>query len=138
MKIKLLLLSSLLLSCSLQAEFEVSLKPTGESTPDKSIITLTAKNSFSQPIRSARAWVFALDESGAVVGQTSAWIISKEQRGRGDRSCLPILDAGDTAEIKMAIDTERPAASTKVTFTKIVLADGSLVNPHKQVVPYKE
>jgi hypothetical protein len=137
MKIKFLLLS-LLLSCSLQAEFEASLKSTEDSTPKKSVVTLTTKNSFSQPIKSARAWVFALDESGAVVGQKSAWIISKEQRARGERSCLPILDAGDTAEIKMAIDTERPAASTKVTFTKIVLADGSLVNPHKQVVPYKE
>lgn len=137
MKIKLLLLS-LLLSCSLQAEFEVSLKPTEDSTPDKSIVTLTAKNSFSQSVKSARAWIFALDESGAVVGQKAAWIISKEHRDRGDRSCLPTLDAGETAEIKMSIDTERPATSTKVTFTKIVLADGSLVNPHKQVVPYEE
>lgn len=137
MKIKLLLLS-LLLSCSLQAEFEVSLKTTEDSTPEKSIVSLTTKNSFSQPIKSARVWVFALDESGSVVGQKSAWIISKEHRDRGDRSCLPSLDAGETAEIKMAIDTERPAASTKVTFTKIVLADGSLINPHKQVVPFKE
>lgn len=137
MKIKLLLLS-FLLSCSLSAEFEVSLKPTEDSTPEKSIVTLTAKNSFSQSVKSARAWVFALDESGAVVGQKSAWIISKEQRSRGDRSCLATLDAGETAEINMSIDTERPAASTKVTFTKIVLADGSLVNPHKQVIPYEE
>jgi len=137
MKIKLLLIS-LLLSCSLQAEFEVSLQTTEDSTPDKSMVTLTAKNSFSQPIKSARVWVFALDESGSVVGQKSAWIISKENRDRGDRSYLPTLDAGETAEIKMAIDTERPAVSTKMTFTKIVLADGSLVNPHKQVVPYEE
>lgn len=137
MKIKLLLLS-LLLSCSLQAEFAVSLKTTEDSTADKTVVTLTAKNSFSQSVKSARAWVFALDESGAVVGQKSAWIISKEQKARGDHSCLATLEAGETAEIKMAIDTEKPAASTKVTFTKIVLADGSLVNPHKQVVPYEE
>lgn len=116
----------------------MSLKPTGESTSDKSMVTLTAKNSFSQSIKSARAWVFALDESGSVVGQKSAWIVSGEARARGDRSSLPTLNAGETAEIKMVIDTKRPAASTKVTFTKIVLADGSIVNPHKQVVPYEE
>lgn len=137
MKIRPLLLS-LLLSCSLQAEFEVSLQTTKDSTPDKSIVILTAKNSFSQSVKSARAWIFALDETGAVVGQKAAWIISKVHRERGDHSYLPSLDAGETAKIKMVIDTERPAASTKVTFTKIVLADGSLVNPHKQVIPYQE
>lgn len=137
MKLKLLVFL-ILLSCSLQAEFEVSLKPSSDRTANKSLITLTARNSFSQPIKSARAWVFALDESGAVVGQKSTWIISKEERDRGDGACLPILNSGETAEIKMAVDTKREATSTRVTFTKIILADGSRVNPHKQVVPYEE
>lgn len=124
------------MSCSLWANVEVALTPSDESTANKTIVTLTAKNSFSQPVDSARAWVFALDETGAVVGQKSAWIISKNQSASESSSSLTVLDAGETAEITMSIDTERRATATKVTFTKIVLADGSRVNPHKQVVPY--
>ena len=139
MAVKILLLFlSFHVSCLLCANVEVALTPSDESTADKSIVTLTAKNSFSQPVDSAKVWVFALDEAGAVVGQKSAWIISKKHSASGDTSSLAGLDAGETAEITMSIDTERGATSTKVTFTKIILADGSLVNPHKQVIPYEK
>lgn len=34
-----------------------------ESTADKAVVLLTAKNSFSQSVDAARAWVFVINES---------------------------------------------------------------------------
>jgi hypothetical protein len=135
---KLILLLVSVLSSPLLANLEVALSTTEESTSSRSIISLTAKNSFPQAVQSARVMLFAFDESGVVVGHESAWIIAENQSDHDSGFRLEGLDAGDTTELKLSIPTERRAVTCKVTFTKIILADGSRVNPHKQVIAYEK
>lgn len=122
----------LLLACPLWANLEVSLSSSGESSPNKSLVVLSAKNTFSQPIRSAKAWVFAMDAEGRVVGSKSAWIIRPSNTGIDSTDYG--LDADQEAEFNIVLDTERSMVSSKVTFTKIILADGTSVDPQMYVV----
>ncbi|TVP79165.1 MAG: hypothetical protein EA353_06805, partial [Puniceicoccaceae bacterium] len=79
--------------------------------------------------------VFAMDAEGRVVGQKSAWIIqpSKDDVKSPDSPDFG-LDADKEAEFNIALDTERHMVSSKVIFTKLILADGTSVDPRKHVV----
>lgn len=121
---------ALFLNTTLFANLEVSLASSEDSSPNKSVVTLSAKNTFSQPIRSAKAWVFAMDADGQVVGHKSAWII---QPSKNDSESSG-LEADAEGEFNIVLDTKRSMVSSKVTFTKIMLADGTSVDPKKHVV----
>jgi hypothetical protein len=120
----------LLLVSQLWANLEVSLVLPETSSPDKAIVTLSAKNTFTQSIRSAKAWVFAMDAEGKVVGHQSSWIITPS----GPDILGSGLDADAEAEFNIVLNTERNMVSSKLTFTKIILADGTSVDPKKHVV----
>jgi hypothetical protein len=121
---------ALLCSGSLFANLEISLAASETSSPNKAIVTLSAKNTFPQPIRSAKAWVFAMDADGKVVGHQSSWIIAPAGNGQSTSG----LDADAESEFNIVLNTERNMVSSKVTFTKIILADGTSVDPKKHVI----
>ena len=108
------------------ANLEVSVASL-EGSSNKALVELDTKNTFDQGIKDARAWVFLMDAEGKVVGNQSQWIIG------GDSSQKEPLEAEDSQTFKVAISTTSKPTTAKVTFSKIILADGSKVNPHKSL-----
>ncbi|TVP79168.1 MAG: hypothetical protein EA353_06820 [Puniceicoccaceae bacterium] len=135
MKIHIALLLTLFYTSPIFANLEVSLAASEASSPNKAVVTLAAKNTFSQPIQTAKAWVFAMDAEGRVVGQKSAWILQPSKHGaKSSDSSDFSLDADKEAEFSVALNTERHMVSSKVIFTKLILADGTSMDPRKHVV----
>ena len=99
-------------------------------TGNKTVVTLGLKNTFSQPIESARAIVFLLDEKGKMVGQSTKWGIGGSPSERG-------LAAGATNVFNFVITSTQPLTSTnltaKVSFERLILEGGKLTNPNKVV-----
>lgn len=121
------LFSLFILSSAASANLEVSVASL-ESASNKTLVELDTKNTFDQGIKDARAWVFLMDAEGKVVGNQSQWIIG------GDSSQKESLEAEDSQTFKVAISTTSKPTTAKVTFSKIILADGTKVNPHKSLV----
>jgi hypothetical protein len=110
-----------------QLAFTVSpVKATGQ----KAIVPLALRNGFAEPIESARAVCFILDEQGKMVGQASRWIIG----GTGDEAGLA---AGATNTFNFVVAAARPFTTTnltaKVSFSRVVLERGKLADPAKDV-----
>jgi hypothetical protein len=103
---------------------------TPKITGNKTVVTLELKNTFAQPIESARAIVFLLDEKGEMVGQSTKWVI-------GGGKDAPNLAAGATNVFNFVITSAEPLTSTnltaKVSFSRLVLEGGILTNPNKAV-----
>lgn len=136
---------SLLCLTPVFADFQVAVVDT-QSTSDKSLVKIKARNAFDQGVKGARAWVFLMDDQGRVVGQRAQWIIGGEPKPSHVPSKIPVpqasLNAEDEAEytIMVAHDSQRGGAPTrtKITFSRIILEDGTLVNPQKAVKPLEE
>jgi hypothetical protein len=100
---------------------------TPKTTGNKTVVTLGLKNTFTQPIESARAILFLLDEKGEMVGQSTKWVIGGSQNRPG-------LAAGATNVFNFVITSAEPLTSTnltaKVSFTRVVLEGGKLANPN--------
>ena len=127
------------------ADVEVSLGEV-ESTPGKSLIKLTAKNTFDQDVRDARVWVFLMDGEGNVVGNKAAWIVgggtgASDEKLSKTRSPLA---PDEEREFLIVVSHDGPASkgrgkvdattlSPKITFTRIILADGTSIDPRKDV-----
>ena len=94
--------------------------------PKKGIIQLKMRNKFSQPIASVRATIFLMDEAGKVVGQKTQWVIG----GIKDR---PSLQPDKVVTYNFVVGMERPYASSKVIFNRIILADGKLADPRHDI-----
>ena len=122
-----ILFSLFFLSGAAFANLEVSVASL-ESASNKTLVKLDTKNTFDQGIKDARAWVFLMDAEGKVVGNQAQWIIG------GDSSQKAPLEAEDSQTFKVAISTTSKPTTAKVTFSKIILADGTKVNPHKSLV----
>ena len=135
----------LLLPLLSYADMEVALGEV-ESTPGKSLIKLTAKNTFDQDVRDARVWVFLMDGAGNVVGNKAAWIVGGGT-GASDEK-LPKtrspLEPNEEREFLIVVSHDGPASngagkvetttlSPKITFTRIILADGTSIDPRKDV-----
>ncbi|QYY34818.1 hypothetical protein [Ruficoccus sp. ZRK36] len=146
-----LIIFLLLLPFLAHADVEVSLG-TVESTFDKSQVQLTAKNTFDQGIRDARVWVFLVDGNGKVVGNKAAWVIGGNDH-TADNENLPKsrapLQPDEEREFTVMIDhtpsrqgsATSPASDTltpKIVFIRLILADGSTVNPKKAVRPQEQ
>ena len=108
------------------ANLEVSVASL-EGSSNKTLVELDTKNTFDQGIKDARAWVFLMDADGKVVGNQAQWIIG------GDSSQKEPLKSEDSQTFKVAITTTSKPTAAKVTFSKIILADGTKVNPHKSL-----
>jgi len=111
----------------LAAEARLSVKlDEPKRTGEKSLIKATLKNTFAEKVESARATLFLLDENGKPVQQMTRWVIggAKEQ---------PRLASGASTTYNFVVTTEKPFATTKLVFSRIVLEGGSLANPVKDL-----
>jgi hypothetical protein len=88
----------------------------------KAVIKLTMKNTFREKVESARAQVFLMDDNGKVVVQAVKWVIG----GTKDK---PALMPDAEATFNFVVHTDKPFTTTKLSFTRIVLEGGKLVDP---------
>lgn len=100
-----------------------------KTTGQKAIVPLEMKNGFAEPIESARAVCFILDDQGKMVGQATQWVIGGDRDKAG-------LATGATNAFNFVVAAVKPFTSTnltaKVTFSRVVLEGGRLADP-KQV-----
>ncbi|WP_309383707.1 hypothetical protein [Cerasicoccus frondis] len=132
----------LLLSSSLHANFRIAVDDL-ESASNKSLVNLKARNDFEQGIVGARAWVFLQDANGKVVGQRAQWLIGSGAPDVGTvASKGGVLSANDEVKLSMAVPHAHSAAgvpvTAKIVMTRIVLADGTSVNPHTSVKGFED
>ena len=90
----------------------------------KSVIKLTLKNTFKEQVESARAQIFLFDDHGKVVGQSAQWVIG----GTKDK---PPLAPDASTTFNFVVPTEKPFTKTKITFSRIILEGGKVVDPAK-------
>jgi hypothetical protein len=121
-----LLLSALLLAAgAAQAALTVKVdKP--KQVGNKAVIKLTMKNTFTEKIESARAQIFLLDDNGKVVGQAVRWVIG----GTKDKPAL-VPEAETT--FNFVVSSEQPFTTNKVTFTRLILEGGKVVDVNQNV-----
>lgn len=128
-----LLLFTLLTASNLPAQLQIGITET-KTTQNKTLVTVKAKNTFNQCINNARIWVFAMDKDGKVVGQKATWLKSAD-----DRELLLLTADPNTPEAEeektfnVVVDTQSEAVDTKITFSRIIMADGTLANVQRSV-----
>lgn len=92
----------------------------------KTLIKAQLKNGLTNRIESARATMFLLDEQGKLAAQSTKWVIG----GHKDR--LP-LEPNKEATYNFVFTVKKPFSETKLTFNRIILTGGKLVDPIKNV-----
>jgi len=143
MKIIVIVFSLLILApLFVHATLEVGV--TTETTGSKALVKISIKNNFDQKLKATRAWVILLDDKGKIVGQKAQWLSNpkkKKQTGNKKRKSNKThvdLEAGDTLEASVVVNTTRPVADTKLTFSRIILGDGTLADVRKSLVAKKD
>jgi len=123
------LLSAAVLLCPLlaSAQLAVTVSPV-KITGQKAVVPLAMKNNFTDKVESARAVCFLLDEQGKVVGQMTRWVIG----GTKDKPALA-PDAKTTFNfvVHLAKAPTTTNLTAKVSFNRIILEGGKLVEPNK-------
>jgi hypothetical protein len=97
------------------------------NTSNKLIVKLKMRNTFSERITSARATIFLRDDSDKVVARSTKWVI-------GGGKNQPPLDPKGTTEFNFVIPVEKPFSKWNLSFSRIVLEGGKVVDPTKSVV----
>ena len=97
-----------------------------KTTGNKAVVKLTLKNTFTQKIEGARATVFLIGEQDKIIGQRTAWVIGGEPN-------KPALKPDATATYNFVIDTDKPVTSARVIFNRVILENGKLADPQKDV-----
>jgi hypothetical protein len=109
------------------AQIAVTVSPV-KITGQKAVVPLAMKNNFAEEVESVRAVCFLLDEQGKVVGQMTRWVIG----GTKDK---PGLAPDAKSTFNFVIPLAKPPATTnltaKVSFNRIILEGGKLVEPNK-------
>jgi hypothetical protein len=99
-------------------------------TGQKIIVPLAMTNNLAEPVASARAVCFLLDEQGKMVGQSAKWVIG----GGKDHPALPVK-SGTT--YNFVSTSPQPFTTTnltaQVTFSRVVLAGNKLADVQKDV-----
>jgi hypothetical protein len=93
-------------------------------TGSKAFVKISMRNTGTNAVQSARAVLFLFDEKGKVVGHRAEWVIG----GTRDK---PGLAPEGTAKFHFAILTKEPVKKTKLTFTRIILDDGRIIEAGK-------
>ena len=95
---------------------------------NKSVVLLRLKNTFAEPIQSARAVCFLLDDQGKMVSQTTKWVI-----GQNNTS----LESKGETTFNFVMTSPQPFTTTnltaKVSFSRVVLEGGKLADVAKDV-----
>jgi len=114
--------------CAVHAELSVTVgapKIVGQ----KADVPMEFKNSLDKKVDSVRAVTFLLDENGKVVAQATRWIIGGGQVGKSNSD----LPANATRTVHFVVPSDKPFATTnlaaKVSFTRVVLEGGHLLDP---------
>jgi len=101
-----------------------------QTTGTKAVLKLAIENTFNEPVASAKASVFLLDENGKMAGQASKWVI-------GGTKGKPGLAAGATNTFYFVISSDKPLIMTnltaKVSFSRVVLEGGKVADPSRDV-----
>jgi len=122
----------LFLACALtaQAQFAVTVSPP-KITGQKAVVSLAMTNNLAEPVESARAVCFLLDDQGKMVGQSAKWVIG----GVKDRPALPVK-TGTT--YNFVITSPQSWTTTnltaKVSFNRVVLEGEKLADATKAVI----
>jgi hypothetical protein len=118
-----------LLSLIVHAQLEVTILPVKVTGP-KAIIPLAITNNLAETVQYTRAICFLMNEQGKMVGQSSKWVIG------GTKDRMP-LESKNGATFNFVITSPQPFTTTnltaKVSFTRIVLADGQVADVNKTV-----
>lgn len=113
-----------------RAQLTVTVSPP-KIAGQKAVILLTMTNHLAEPIDSARAACFLLDDQGKMVGQSAKWVIG----GAKDRAAVP-PKAGTT--FNFVITGPQPFTTTNLTarvaFTSLILAGGQVADPNKDTI----
>jgi hypothetical protein len=120
-----LILALVVFARPLSAELAVKIEPP-KQVGKKVVVKLTMKNNFNEKIESARAQIFLLDEKGRVMGQAAKWIIG----GTKDKKSLA---PNAETTFNFVLTTDKPFATNSVTFSRVVLESGKLVDIKKDV-----
>jgi hypothetical protein len=115
----------ILLVVSCFADVEVTVVST-RVVGGKATVGLSLANTFKQPVKDARVWVFLLDSEGKVMANKAQWLVGSAETPKS-------WAAGESQQCAVTVDVPRPVASTRVTFSRLTLADGTEVDPQKQV-----
>jgi hypothetical protein len=99
-------------------------------TGQKIVVPLAMTNNLAEPVASARAVCFLLDEQGKMVGQSAKWVIG----GGKDHPALPVK-SGTT--YNFVITSPQPLTATKLTaklsFIRILLPGDKPADANKDV-----
>lgn len=134
------ILTIILFSIFQVAIAQVQFGVTGTSTtPNRTLVTIEAKNEFDQGIENARVWVFALDAEGKVVGQRAVWLKPiHDERLLIEVANPATPESEERRSFNVVVDTQSEAVSHKMTFSRIIMEDGSLANVHCNAAKFKK
>ena len=93
-------------------------------TGSKALVKVSMRNTGSNTVQSARAVMFLFDDKGKVLGHRAEWVI-------GGTKEKPRLAPEGTAKFYFVITTDKPVKKTKLTFTRIILDDGRIIEAGK-------
>jgi hypothetical protein len=112
-----------------QAQLAITVFPP-KIVGQKAVVKLAMKNNLSDKVESARAVCFLLDEQGAMVGQSTKWVIG----GTKDR---PPLEPKSETTFNFVVSSLQPFTTTnltaKISFSRVVLDGNKLADPKKDV-----
>jgi len=97
-----------------------------KTTASKAVVKLTLKNTFTEKIEGARATVFLIGDQDKIIGQRTTWVIG----GTKDK---PPLKPDATTTYNFVIDADKPVTSARLIFNRIILENGKLADPQKDV-----
>jgi hypothetical protein len=113
-----------------QAQLTITVSPP-KITGQKIVVPLAMTNNLAEPVASARAACFLLDDQGKMVGQSAKWVIG----GGKDHPALP---AKSGTIYNFVITSPQPLIATKLTaklsFSRILLSDDKPADANKDVI----
>lgn len=131
---------SLSILCA-DGQITVALSKT-EQIGQQALVKIELNNNYDQSIKGVRIWVFMMDQNGKVVGEKAQWIVGGDNSNKPDFQNTA-LESGNINEYTVAVDTLRAQTEdeepfkARVTFSRLILSDGTLLNPQKSVIASK-
>jgi hypothetical protein len=125
---KIVIVVTLLLVISATAFGALTIKMSTPTTMGgKSIVKLQVHNTYSQSVQAIRAGLLLMDDQGKVVGHDTKWIVG------GPKVNHPLVPDATTS-YNFIVDSDKPFIKTQLMVERIVLENGKLGNPLKDVV----
>jgi len=132
-----LIIFSLFVTQSLMAQMQVAVE-LKESTGNKALVSIETQNGLGQDVRNARAWVFLFDAEGKVVGQKAQWLGGSEEGNGSGVDSKALISDGEGKAFTVVVDAQSKPVRAEITFSRIILADGTMVDIQKSVKPLKK